>query len=187
MLSRFSHVQLFDTLWTIAHQAPLSMGFSRQEYWTEFPCPPPGDFPNPGIKPASLTSPALAGRFFTTSTTKSMYRFNFVRCCQICLQIDYIRWHSHQQHRRQLGLWTQKVWIKSWVPLDSCGTHLQCPHQKPSNAMSPRRTWEVCSTGWSSSASLPHLQHLPYRTVPCCPSRAVIRPKGRSGCESALP
>ena len=78
MLSRFSHVQLFETLWTIAHQAPLSMGFSRQEYWTELPCPPPGDFPNPGIKPASLTSPALAGRFFTTSTTKSMYNIDLI-------------------------------------------------------------------------------------------------------------
>ena len=58
-----------------ALQAPLSMGFSRQEYWTGLPCPPPGDLPNTGIKPRSLTSPALAGRFFTTSTTwKSLVR-----------------------------------------------------------------------------------------------------------------
>ena len=56
-------------LWTVARQAPLSMGFSRQEYWSELPCPPPGDLPNPGIKPKSLVSPALAGGFFTTSTT----------------------------------------------------------------------------------------------------------------------
>ena len=69
MLSHFSHVQLFATPWTIAHQAPLSMGFSKQEYWSGFPCPPPGDLPNPGIKPVSLRSPALAGGFFTTSTT----------------------------------------------------------------------------------------------------------------------
>ena len=52
----------FVTLWTIAHQAPLSMGFSRQEYWSGLPCLPPGDLPNPGIKPMS---PALAGGFFT--------------------------------------------------------------------------------------------------------------------------
>ena len=52
---------------TVAHQAPLSIGFSRQEYWSGLPCPPPGDLPNPGIKPASLISPVLAGRFFTTS------------------------------------------------------------------------------------------------------------------------
>ena len=56
MLSRFSHVQLFMTLRTVTCQAPLSMGFSRQEYWSELPCPPPGDIPNPGIKP---TCPAL--------------------------------------------------------------------------------------------------------------------------------
>ena len=55
--------------WTIACQAPLSMGFSRQEYWSWLPCPPPGDLPNPGTEPISLMSPALAGRFFTTSTT----------------------------------------------------------------------------------------------------------------------
>ena len=51
MLSYFSHVQLFETLWTVAHQAPLSMGFSRQEYWSELPCSPPGDLPDPGIEP----------------------------------------------------------------------------------------------------------------------------------------
>ena len=54
---------------TVAHQAPLSMGFSRQEYWSRLPCPPSGDLPKPGIEPASLISPVLAGGFFTTSTT----------------------------------------------------------------------------------------------------------------------
>ena len=62
MLSRFSHVQLCATPW----QAPLSMGFSRQEYWSGLPRPPPGDLPSPGNEPASLTSPALEGRFVTT-------------------------------------------------------------------------------------------------------------------------
>ena len=52
-----------------AHQAPLSMEFSRQEYWSGWPCPPPGGFPNPGIKPMFLTSSALEGGFFTTSAT----------------------------------------------------------------------------------------------------------------------
>ena len=46
----FSHVWLFATLWTIVHQAPLSVGFSRQEYWSALPCPLPGDLPNPGIE-----------------------------------------------------------------------------------------------------------------------------------------
>ena len=67
MLSRFSHVQLCVTLWTVAHQAPLSMGFSRQEYWIGLPCPSPGDLPDPGIEFASLMSPTLSGGFFTTS------------------------------------------------------------------------------------------------------------------------
>ena len=53
MLSHFSHVQLFATVWTLAHRAPMSMGFSRQEYWSELPCPPAGDLPDPGIKPES--------------------------------------------------------------------------------------------------------------------------------------
>ena len=64
------HAQLYPTLCDpmdyIAHQAPLSMGFSRQEYWSELPFPPPGELPNPGIKPASPVSPASADGFFTT-------------------------------------------------------------------------------------------------------------------------
>ena len=59
MLSHFSRVRLFATLWTVAHQAPLSMGFSRQEYWIGLPYPPPGAIPNPGIEPESPASPAL--------------------------------------------------------------------------------------------------------------------------------
>ena len=69
MPSHFSHVPLFLTLRTTAHQAPLSMGFSRQEYWSGLPCPPPGDLPDPESEPLSLRSPALAGRFFITSST----------------------------------------------------------------------------------------------------------------------
>ena len=60
MLSHFSSVQLFAMLWTVAHQAPLSMGLSQQEYWSGLPFPPPGNLPNPGIEPESLTSLALA-------------------------------------------------------------------------------------------------------------------------------
>ena len=67
MLSRFSHVQLFLTPWTIAHQAPLFMEFPRQEYWSGLTCPSPEDFPNPGIKPASLCLlHSWPGMFFTT-------------------------------------------------------------------------------------------------------------------------
>ena len=60
MLSHFCHVPLFVTSWTVARQAPLSMGISKQEYWSGLPCPPPGDLINPGIELASLASPALA-------------------------------------------------------------------------------------------------------------------------------
>ena len=56
--------------WTIAHQAPLPMEFSRQEYWSGMPFLTPGDLPNPGVEPASLASPALAGGFFTTSAPR---------------------------------------------------------------------------------------------------------------------
>ena len=55
------------TLWTVAHKAPLSMGFPSQEYWSGLPCPPPGDLPDPGIKLISLMSYAVTGGFFTTS------------------------------------------------------------------------------------------------------------------------
>ena len=66
VLSHFSRVQLFVIPWTVACQAPLSMGFSRQEYWSGLPCPSLGDLPGPGIEPKS---PALADGFFTSSTT----------------------------------------------------------------------------------------------------------------------
>ena len=59
VLSYISHVQLFVTLLTVGHQAPLPMGFSRQEYWSGLPCPPPGDCPNPGTEPLSPVAPTL--------------------------------------------------------------------------------------------------------------------------------
>ena len=69
MLRHFGCVQLCETPWTVARQAPLFVRFSRQEDWSALPCPPPGDLPDPGIKPTFLKSPALAGSFFTTSAT----------------------------------------------------------------------------------------------------------------------
>ena len=68
-LSYFRHVWLFETPWTVARQASLSIGVSRQEYWSGLPFPSPGDLPNPGIEPMSLKSLTLAGRFFITRTT----------------------------------------------------------------------------------------------------------------------
>ena len=70
VLIRFSCVQLFATPWTVIRQVPQFIGFSRQEYWSGLPVPPPGDLPDAGIEPETLkTSPALAVGFFTTSIT----------------------------------------------------------------------------------------------------------------------
>ena len=66
------YLQLYSTfwnLWTVSHQAPLSKGFSRQEYWSGLPCPPPGDLPDPGVELFSLVSSALVGWFSTISAT----------------------------------------------------------------------------------------------------------------------
>ena len=97
MLSCFSCVQLFATLWTIAHQAPLSLGFSRQECWNGLPFPSPGDLPNPGIKPTSLMSPASAGIVFITSTTWEAQRYIGVcvylfKLVFLFLQINTQKW-----------------------------------------------------------------------------------------------
>ena len=72
LLNCFSPVQLFVPLWIVAHQDPLSMGFSRQEYWTRLPCLPPGGIPDPGIKPTSPVAPALQTDFYCWATGKPM-------------------------------------------------------------------------------------------------------------------
>ena len=79
----------FATLWAVTHQAPLFMGFSRQEYWSGLPCPSPGDLPHPGIEPESLVSPALAGRFFITSTTCVKLRFHIREWFQGCMCMTF--------------------------------------------------------------------------------------------------
>jgi len=72
-----SRVQLFATPQTVAHQAPLSMRFPRQEYWSVLPFPPPGDLPDPGVEPSSLVSAALVGGFFTNCATwEALRKFN---------------------------------------------------------------------------------------------------------------
>ena len=68
-----SHVLLFVTLWTVAHQAPPLMGFPRREYWSGLPFPSLGNLPDPGIKPVS---PTLAGRFFTTEPPGKPYNWD---------------------------------------------------------------------------------------------------------------
>ena len=93
VLSRFSHVWLCVTLWTAACQAPVYMGFSRQEYYSGLPFPTPGDLPDPRIEPMS---PAFSGRFFTNSATQEAqflmdkpFYFEDIMCAKF-LQLDVI-------------------------------------------------------------------------------------------------
>ena len=103
MLSHFSHVQLSVTLWTLAHEAPLSMGFSRQEYWGRLWCSLSGDLPGPGIDPASLTSVASAGGvcLFVFSTTSSTWilLFKLQAHVYIYLYYIYIYIYLYQNHQ----------------------------------------------------------------------------------------
>ena len=77
VLSHFSRVQLIVTPWTLRpHQAPLSLGFSRQEYWSRLPIPSPGDLPDKGIKPTSPEAPALQADFFTAEPRRKLLKTN---------------------------------------------------------------------------------------------------------------
>ena len=105
VLSCFGHVRLFASLWILACQAPLSMGFPRQEYWSGLPCPSPGDLPDPEIKPISFMSLALAGGFFTTSATwEAHVHFNY---CQTGVQE---RGEGHHCGPTLLSLFTSGMW-----------------------------------------------------------------------------
>ena len=86
MLSCFSCIRLFVPLWIVVHQAPLSMGFSSQEYWSGLPCPPSGDLPDLGTETASLISPDQAGGFFTTNAIREA--FTLCKTLQIHLIIS---------------------------------------------------------------------------------------------------
>ena len=84
--------------YTVARQAPSSMGFPRQKYWNGLPCPPPGHLPNPGIEPRSVLSPTLASRFFTMSTTWEAL-INVGRChsCRVIPALAFWWVHKHTQ------------------------------------------------------------------------------------------
>ena len=95
-----SHVQLFVTLWTISCQAPLSTGFSRQEYWRGLPFPATRDYPDPEIEPMSPASPALAGGFFTTEPPGKLYS---------C----YLPTKSLANNRSSFRCWMDR-WMDAW-------------------------------------------------------------------------
>ena len=94
-----SHDRLLATPWTAAHQAPLSTGHSRQEYWSGLPCPPPGHLPDPGIEPTSITSPTVAGGFFTTRATWEAHTYTYIH-----FLLDSIRMEVTIEHPRLLCL-----------------------------------------------------------------------------------
>ena len=89
VLSHFICVQLFVTLWIVAWQAPLSKGFSRHEYWSGLPCPSPGNLPDPGIEPVSLTSRVLAGGFFTVSAIWEALLMDILHCSHFLLNLHF--------------------------------------------------------------------------------------------------
>ena len=116
VLSRFTLVWLFVTLWTVAHQLPLSMGFSRQEYWSGLPCPPPRDLLVPGIEPTSLSSPALAGRFFITSATwEAPVSASAIHNCEMEYILLHPSWRTSDvgTYPDQNIVWVGREWEES--------------------------------------------------------------------------
>ena len=132
VLSCFSPVWLFVTLWTVAHQALLSIGFFRQEYWSGLPFPSPGDLCNPGIKRLSLTSPALAGGFFPTSTTwepildfiaENEYNYTLFYKCSQSSKVFYNLIQKVESQRSAFALWATNVvpaitFLSPWLQSD---------------------------------------------------------------------
>ena len=138
-LSCFSHFWLFETPWTVAHPAPLSIGFSGQEYWSGLPWPPPGDLPYPGTEPVSLTSAVLAGGFLTTGATlEAQLAYSsqiMLQTCEWCLRSFRLNWsilinmlekwaHPHQVLPKLLiyeqvigcSCWCHKIWGSVHIP-----------------------------------------------------------------------
>ena len=149
VLSGFSRVWLFATLWTVDLLAPLSMGFSRQEYWSGWPCPPPGDLPNPGIEPMSLISPALAGRFFTTSATweapfKEVMRVKSGHTGGALMQNEGCLYKKRKWHHRLGDAMQRKGQVKAHIK----GSYLQAKR-----AERPRETPRMPAP-WSWTCSL---------------------------------
>ena len=142
VLRHFSCIWHFMTPWTVALQAPLSMGFSRQEYRRGLPHPPPGDLPDSGMEPASLTSPALAGGFFTTWATWEMEVKVLVAqsYLTLCEPMDCIAW----QAPLSMDFSSQEYW--SELPFPS-------PGDLPSQGIKPRSpalqaVWAMREATW---------------------------------------
>ena len=121
------------TPWTVARQAPLTMGFSRQEYWTQLPFPPPGDLPHPGVKPMSLLSSAWAGVFFTTSATweaadfpESSSFFCF-KCVTRTHELHHSSLHFFTCYKCSELVWTSCLCLVLWVSSAVLPFHMSHP------------------------------------------------------------
>ena len=135
MLSCFNHVQLCATLWTVAHQAPLSMGFSRQEYWSGLPFSFPEDFLNPGL---GTWVSHIAGRFFTIWATRKapgkMYlHWKYSSCC-MCAKLCLTLCDTPCQTPLSMGFSRQECW--SGLPFPPPGD-LPYPRSEPVSLASP--------------------------------------------------
>ena len=175
MLSLFSLVQLFASLWIRAHQAPLSTGFSRQEYWSGLSCHPAGHLPDPGFEPKSFISPVLAGGFFffffflqimQPGKLKSNYIINYQSVQFSRSVVSDFLWHHESQHGRPpcpsptpgvypnpypSSWWCHPAISSSVIPSSSCPKSFLA---LGSFTMSQLFTWGGQSTGVSASASV---------------------------------
>ena len=124
-VSGLSHFQLFVTPWTVTHQAPLSMQFFRQEYWSWLPFPTPENLSNPGIEPMPLESPALAGRIFTTVPRRSLWgwpkHLSFSVASGIDLSPTYMTVHFKFQTFKDANVCSIKCeWNRSLPSISCC-------------------------------------------------------------------
>ena len=149
MLNRFSSARLFATPWTVAYQAPLSMGFSRWEYWSRLPFLSTGDLPNPGIEPESLTSPALAGGFFTTSATWEAHwaLYQYLK-----------RKHTHTYSQQIMAIPSMEKWLSMTKISHNTIPHLKSIWKKAHMSIAMlllllsrfSRVW-LCATQWMAA------------------------------------
>ena len=158
MPSCLSCVWLFAAVWTIAHQAPLSMGFSRQEYWNGLPCPPPGYLPDSSIKPTSFMTPALAGRLFTVSTTwEALY---FIHECEKKRKAGRV---SQSQH---YWLYMRYISIPGLHPLDAIAQGLHPNHTLCScRSWQPKTSPDITRCPWGAILSLSQLRNTAFKGV----------------------
>ena len=148
--NHFSHVPLWVTPWTVAHQAPLSMGFSRQEYWRGLPSPPAGDLPNPGIKLRSLMSPALAADSLPLTPPGKPYSYVIKHLHRISA--------THHSYCCLTSLWYYPKFFSFNLFIHNPNSReFMCTHSYihtdilfPKSCLSLLALWCICFSLWSS-------------------------------------